>query len=269
MQHSSSLPPFEGKYKIFIIDGAEQLSTEAANCLLKTLEEPADRMVYLLLTINEQLLPATVVSRCQRVELPPVAAGKLEAELSHRWGVEPQRASLLARLSHGSPGWALSAMQDDNRLQQHTERMNRILEVIDADLETRFGYASQLAARFSQNRTTVQEELDSWLDWWHDLLLAKVGNNNTITNNTCNWNNEGGIYICGSNNTISNNKVRGNSGHGIQLDGWSGNTISDNTCVDNFGPYLLPSSGIYISSSDNNMISALNQIVIKLLRLMG
>ncbi|MFC1908234.1 ATP-binding protein, partial [Chloroflexota bacterium] len=37
MQHSASLPPFEGKYKVFIIDGAEHLSSEAANCLLKTL----------------------------------------------------------------------------------------------------------------------------------------------------------------------------------------------------------------------------------------
>lgn len=50
IQHSSSLPPFEGRYKVFIIDGAELLSTEAANCLLKTLEEPVDRVMFILLS---------------------------------------------------------------------------------------------------------------------------------------------------------------------------------------------------------------------------
>ena len=63
MQHSANLPPFEGKCKVFIIDGAELLSIEAANCLLKTLEEPAPTVVFVLLTAKEELLPLTVVSR--------------------------------------------------------------------------------------------------------------------------------------------------------------------------------------------------------------
>ncbi|MDD5081898.1 MAG: AAA family ATPase, partial [Dehalococcoidales bacterium] len=67
MQHSASLPPFEGRCKVFIIEGAEHLSDEAANCLLKTLEEPVGRVVFILLTTSERLLPATVVSRCQRL----------------------------------------------------------------------------------------------------------------------------------------------------------------------------------------------------------
>ncbi len=53
MQHSSSLPPFEGRYKVFIIDRAELMSTEAANCLLKTLEEPASGVIFILLTTND------------------------------------------------------------------------------------------------------------------------------------------------------------------------------------------------------------------------
>ena len=77
LQHSSSLPPFEGKYKVFIIDGAEFLSSEAANCLLKTLEEPFDRVVFILLTTSDRLLPATVVSRCQRLELVPLKIGEV------------------------------------------------------------------------------------------------------------------------------------------------------------------------------------------------
>jgi len=90
MQHSASLPPFEGRYKVFIIDGAELLSHEAANCLLKTLEEPAEKVIFILLTTNERLLLATVISRCQRLELPPLPAAEVEAALNSRWDVEPQ-----------------------------------------------------------------------------------------------------------------------------------------------------------------------------------
>jgi len=182
MQHSASLPPFEGKYKIFIIEGAEFLSIEAANCLLKTLEEPTGKVVFILLTTNDGLLPATVVSRCQRLELSPLAATEVETALNSRWGIEPQKAKLLARLSHGCLGWALSAALDDGLLQQRAEKMDRLLDIINADYEERFAYANQLAAQFTQNRGLVQEVLDLWLDWWRDLLLVKIGCSDIITN---------------------------------------------------------------------------------------
>jgi len=182
IQHSASLPPFEGKYKIFIIDGAEQLSNEAANCLLKTLEEPEDKIIFILLTTNDNLLPATVVSRCQRLELPPSPAIEIESALNNRWGVESQKAKLLARLSHGCLGWGVSAALDSSLLQQRTERLRRLLDIIDSDYEEGFAYAAELATQFRQNRKPVQEVLDLWLDWWRDLLLVKVGCSQTITN---------------------------------------------------------------------------------------
>jgi len=182
VQHSASLPPFEGKYSVFIIDGAELLSTEAANCLLKTLEEPVGKVVFILLTANERLLPATVISRCQRVELPPMAVSDIEINLNRNWGVEQQRAKLLARLSHGCLGWAVSAILDNNVLQQRTEYMGELLEIINADSEERFVYATQLAAQFSHNRTLVQERLDLWVDWWRDLLLVRAGCSDYISN---------------------------------------------------------------------------------------
>ncbi len=182
MQHSANLPPFEGRYKVFIIDGAELLSNEAANCLLKTLEEPVGRVIFVLLTSNDGLLPATVVSRCQRLELLPLAASEVETILNSRGDIEPQKAQLLARLSHGCLGWALSAASDDSLLELRAERISRVLDISNADYEERFTYAAQLATQFSQSRGLVQEILDLWLDWWRDLLLVKVGYSDTITN---------------------------------------------------------------------------------------
>ena len=180
LQHSSSLPPFEGKYKLFIIDGVEFLSIEAANCLLKTLEEPVGKVMFILLTTDDSLIPATVISRCQRLELIPLAADGVENILNQQ-GIEPDRAKLLARLSRGCLGWALSAAADDSLFQLRVERVNRLLDIINAGYEERFAYAAQLAAQFSKNRGLVQEILDLWLDWWRDLMLVKVGCGNYIT----------------------------------------------------------------------------------------
>jgi len=182
LQHSASLPPFEGRHKVFILDGVEFLSIGAANRLLKTLEEPVGKVIFILLTTNESLLPATIVSRCQRVELVPLAAGEVEDALCSRWGVEPEKARLLARLCGGCLGWAVSAAGDDGLLQQRAEWLDRLLEITKADNEQRFAYAAQLVDRFSQNRGLVQERLDLWLDWWRDLLLVKVGCSDTVTN---------------------------------------------------------------------------------------
>lgn len=182
MQHAASLPPFEGSYKVFIIDSAEFMSNEAANCLLKTLEEPVGRVVIILLTVCDSLLPSTVVSRCQRLELHPLTAAEIEFSLDSRWGIEPGRAKLLARLSHGCLGWALSAAFDDSLLRQREEEIGKLLGIITADYEERFAQVAQLAVKFVQNRERVYEVLDLWLDYWRDLLLVKMDCSNIIIN---------------------------------------------------------------------------------------
>lgn len=182
IQHSANLPPFEGKHKAFIIDNAELLSIEAANCLLKTLEEPVDKVTFILLTESDRLLPATVVSRCQRLELTPLSIAEESSALVDRLGIEPERARLLARLSHGCPGWALSVAGDESLLQQRSHELDRLLEIIKAGYEERFAYVAQLAAQFNQNRGAVYDMLDLWLDYWRDLMLVKLGNHDIITN---------------------------------------------------------------------------------------
>ncbi len=182
MQHSASLPPFEGNYKIFIIEDAGFLSNEAANCLLKTLEEPVGRVVFILLASNDNLLPATVVSRCQRLELLPMSFTKAEAALVSRWGVEPEQARLLARLSHGCLGWAITAASDNSLLQQRETEMERLSGIMQAGTEERFSHAAKLAGQFNQNRGSVYGILDLWLYYWRDLMLVKIGYNDIIIN---------------------------------------------------------------------------------------
>ena len=178
LQRNASLPPYEGKYKLFIIDGAEFLSSEAANSLLKTLEEPPPRVIMLLLTAEElQLLP-TVVSRCQRVELRPMSNGEVERVLVESRGVDDDRARLLARLCQGCLGWALKASIDDSYLAQRTQRLCEMFPLLNAGWEERFVYAAQLA----NARKPAEEVINLWLIWWRDVMLTKCGSKQAITN---------------------------------------------------------------------------------------
>ena len=180
--HQASLPPFEGRHKVFIFDGAELLSPDAANCLLKTLEEPEARVTFILLTINDRLLPPTVVSRCQRLELTPLPIKEEVEALVAIGKIAPERARLLAGLSHGCPGWALAAADDANALTSRTAVIDRIAGVIKDGIEGRFDYAGQLAGGFNKDRGAVYEALEMWLDYWRDLLLVKLGSEATVTN---------------------------------------------------------------------------------------
>ncbi|MCX6012988.1 MAG: AAA family ATPase, partial [Chloroflexi bacterium] len=69
MERLASLKPYESKCRIFIINEAEKLSTEASNCLLKTLEEPPADVIIILLAVKPDSLLPTILSRCQRVDL--------------------------------------------------------------------------------------------------------------------------------------------------------------------------------------------------------
>jgi DNA polymerase-3 subunit delta' len=182
VQHTANMPPFEGSYKVFIIEGAERLSLEAANSLLKTLEEPEEKVAFILLTVNEKLLPETIVSRCQVIRLSPVASEVIEKALIEKYKIEPDKARVLASLSRGCPGWAVTAAGDDNLLRQRADWIEEIIEAVNSGVEERFVYAAQLAARFNRDRDLVYEKLELWLDLWRDLMLIKVGSEINVTN---------------------------------------------------------------------------------------
>jgi DNA polymerase-3 subunit delta' len=182
VQRSSCLPPFEGKHKVFIIDGGELLSTEAANCLLKTLEEPAGGVVFIVLATSTSALPITVVSRCQLLVLYPVPTPEIATALTQRWSVDGEKAELLARLCRGCPGWAVAAATDDTRLQQRAERLEWLLGAVAGGYDERLGLATRLVESANRNRGLLRETLGLWLEWWRDLLLVKLGCNDAITN---------------------------------------------------------------------------------------
>jgi DNA polymerase-3 subunit delta' len=182
LQRLANLPPYEGKCKVFIIDEAEYLSTEAANSLLKILEEPPPKVVWLLLAAEERRLLPTIISRCQRLELKPMPSKQIQQILTDCYNVDLDKAKLLARLCHGCLGWALSSLADNELLQQRSQKIDKLASLLTASLEQRFAYAQELAIQFNQDRRAIMEVMGTWLNWWHDLMLIKGGYKEAITN---------------------------------------------------------------------------------------
>jgi DNA polymerase III subunit delta' len=175
MLHSASLPPFEGSCRVYIIDEASHLSMDAANRLLKTLEEPIGKIMFILLTAEESKIPVTVVSRCQKLKLARLQTSEIEKTLIERWQVEAEKARLLARLSHGCLGWGVEASQKPDLSAERSAQFEKMTTIVKSGYSDRFAAASQIALQFAKKREVVYETLDTWAGWWRDILLAKTG----------------------------------------------------------------------------------------------
>ena len=103
-----ALKPARGRGKIALLDDADDLNEEAANCFLKTLEEPPPRSVFFLIGTTPELQLATTVSRCQVIRFAPLP-DLLVAEILRSQGiVDALMVERLVRLARGSPGQALA-----------------------------------------------------------------------------------------------------------------------------------------------------------------
>lgn len=173
--------PFQGRWRVEIVDPADALNAVAADAFLKTLEEPPANVVLLLVTAQVDALPETVRSRLRPVAVRPVPAEPLERFLTER-GSEAGEAAVLARLSRGCTGWALAAAADPALLDERARRLDAIATLYGAGLADRFAAAAQLAQRWSRDRAGVLAELDLWLEWWRDVALGAAGAERGILN---------------------------------------------------------------------------------------
>ncbi|HST92630.1 MAG TPA: DNA polymerase III subunit delta' [Brevundimonas sp.] len=103
-----SKSPSQARYRVAIIDAADDLNLNAANALLKALEEPPERGVLFLITHAPGRLLATIRSRCRRLAFPVWPPHALEEMVRNRTGVSSAEAARIASMAAGSPGHALA-----------------------------------------------------------------------------------------------------------------------------------------------------------------
>ncbi len=175
LQQAAGLSAFEGSCRVFIIDGAEDLNGEAANRLLKTLEEPPPGVCMILLSSDAgQLLP-TITSRCRKVTMRPLPVAEVEEALVSRWEVERERAATIARLAQGRIGWAVSAASDDAILAERSAQLDQVITLPSEGYHDRISLAGKLASAFGRDHDGLNEWLALMEQWWRDVLLVKGG----------------------------------------------------------------------------------------------
>jgi len=111
----SSLKPYRAKYRVAIIVDAERMNDAAANKFLKTLEEPPGNSLFILVSHSPEQLPATTVSRCQRVKFHPIAARTIAVLLTRDHGVSPEQAAVISVLAQGQMSTASELARSEKR----------------------------------------------------------------------------------------------------------------------------------------------------------
>jgi DNA polymerase-3 subunit delta' len=167
-----TLKPYQANYRVALFLRFQEANDNAANALLKTLEEAPSYAVLILTADNpEQLLP-TIVSRCEVLRLRPLKVDEAVQELERR-GVESERAKLISHLSGGRFGYALRLLEDESLLHQRDERLNDLQGLISASRVEKFAYAEKLA----KDKEAMRQAVLIWLSYGRDVMLraARAG----------------------------------------------------------------------------------------------
>jgi DNA polymerase III subunit delta' len=168
---SLTLRPLEARTRVGIILNADKLTPSAADALLKTLEEPPETARLLLTAQEIESLPLTIASRCQVIALKPVPVADIETALVERLSMPPDQARVLARLSAGRPGWALTAAAQPDIMVRRAELLDGLLGALRSNRGGRFAFSELIASRPNE----LPLVLDLWRSWWRDVLLLAEG----------------------------------------------------------------------------------------------
>lgn len=172
LQQSFSRKSLESSYKVYILHQAERMTTEAANALLKFLEEPASPVIAILLVQQKERLLPTILSRCQVIPFPPLPAALVQERLVAA-GIPRETASLLAKIR------ATSAVEIGVAASPRFAELLHLMIQLSEDLAFAQGQPFLLVQEKIVKPGWTPEEVGVFLTllawWFRDLLCVKLG----------------------------------------------------------------------------------------------
>jgi len=177
VQHSLSLAPYQAKYRVALFLRFQEANPNAANALLKTLEEAPAQVILLLTADNAEGLLPTIVSRCEVLRLRPLPIEAVQECLQAR-GTDESQTRLIAHLSGGRPGHALRLLADPAVLETRLKRLDDLQQLLSANRGERFAYAEVLA----KEKETFRNVLFLWLAYWRDVMLLSAQADTPLAN---------------------------------------------------------------------------------------
>src|SRR5256884_4743970 len=156
LQSDSARKTMEGRRNVFIIQGAHEMNMQAANCLLKTLEEPEPNVVLLLTAPDPGLLLPTILSRVQQVSMHLLTSLQIKTALEQQWEVEPEEATRIAALAAGRMGWAVQAVEDDELLVERKAQLEALAKLPMVSKVQRFEIAQRISSDSAKARAVLE-----------------------------------------------------------------------------------------------------------------
>ncbi len=155
LEEALSYKPFEGSWKIAIVDNADRLNQSAANAFLQTLEEPSPQSILILISSRPEMILPTIRSRCQRVNFTTLPVGTMSTLLEEKFDKsDSDRAMLLSVLSGGRLGYALN--------EDLIEQRDWSFELFD-----------KMLGRLEEDTWDNRGEMEEWFEW-SELWLRDI-----------------------------------------------------------------------------------------------
>ena len=168
MQERLLYARFYERYRVVLIDRAETMNLQSANCLLKTIEEPPGNTVIILITPLPYQIPATIRSRCQRVAFQPLPSNQIEESLREMLGADSSGTyRLAAGMAGGSLGRALR-WQETGMF----ARRQQLLALLSGPNPPRLNALLDCADELGEDRSELLELLDLLRLWIRDVMIA-------------------------------------------------------------------------------------------------
>jgi len=171
VQKKAVYKSYQGKYRFYLIDPADVMTLQAANCLLRILEEPPENTIFVLVSSNPYALLPTVLSRCQQVQFKALSPKEVKEGLQREAfdNLLEERLKFLSVMAGGSLGKAISLAQDKSMWEEREEVLKTASRLRGATPSQAFA----LAETWALDKETALRRLEILLYWYRDLLLWK------------------------------------------------------------------------------------------------
>lgn len=163
------IKPYKYKYKIFIIENADTMTTQAQNSILKTIEEPPSYAVFLLLSNKISSFLPTIISRCVILKIKPLSEDIISKYITYNLNINSNLAKIYSTFAQGSIGKAILISNSEEFINIRNKTINWFISLKEKDIIQIF----ELASEVETYKSDITNVLDIAYIFYRDILIAK------------------------------------------------------------------------------------------------
>lgn len=167
------LKPYSNSHKVYIVEDAELMNNAAQNAILKTIEEPPEYAVIILLTTNISALLQTVLSRCVKLDMQPLKKEVVKKYLMEKEKVVDYQADIAVSFAGGNLGKAIEL----SKSQDFAEMLDEVIQLLRYIKDMQVYEVVAAVKRASEYKFRFTDYIDLMILWFRDVLVYKASQN--------------------------------------------------------------------------------------------